>query len=107
MPWSSRWARRVPWKVLRVLGNMLGLPSFEYESASEVLADARGAADAQQPLVQGKLLSNKTAKAAWLATPTRSRSRLLSGSIPSCAARLRCSSRPMRARATTLRQCDG
>jgi NADH-quinone oxidoreductase subunit G len=57
---------RPAWKVLRVLGNMLGLPGFDYESASEVLADARGADDAQQPLVQGKLLSNKTAKAAWL-----------------------------------------
>ena len=34
---------RPAWKVLRVLGNMLGLPGFEYESASEVLADARGA----------------------------------------------------------------
>lgn len=57
---------RPAWKVLRVLGNMLGLQGFEYESASEVLADARGAADAEQPLVQGNLLSNKTAKAAWL-----------------------------------------
>jgi NADH-quinone oxidoreductase subunit G len=57
---------RPAWKVLRVLGNMLGLPGFDYESSSEVLADARGAADAQQPLVQGNLLSNKTAKAAWL-----------------------------------------
>jgi NADH-quinone oxidoreductase subunit G len=57
---------RPAWKVLRVLGNMLGLPGFEYESAGEVLADARGAADLEQPLVQGKLLSNRTAKAAWL-----------------------------------------
>ncbi len=57
---------RPAWKVLRVLGNMLGLPGFEYESAGEVLADARGAADVDQPLVQGSLLSNKTAKAAWV-----------------------------------------
>jgi NADH-quinone oxidoreductase subunit G len=57
---------RPGWKVLRVLGNMLGLPGFEYESSGEVLADARGAADQDQPLVQGNLLSNKTAKAAWL-----------------------------------------
>ena len=57
---------RPGWKVLRVLGNMLGLPGFEYESANEVLADARGKADAGEPLVQGNLLSNKTAKAAWL-----------------------------------------
>jgi len=57
---------RPAWKVLRVLGNMFGLQGFEYETAAEVLADARGAADASQPLVQGNLLSNKTAKAAWL-----------------------------------------
>ena len=50
---------RPAWKVLRVLGNMLGLPGFDYESASEVLADARGAADAAQPLVQGSLLSQQ------------------------------------------------
>ncbi len=46
---------RPAWKVLRVLGNMLGLPGFEYETAAEVLADARGAGDAGQPLVQGSL----------------------------------------------------
>ncbi|MCE3273277.1 MAG: nuoG [Ramlibacter sp.] len=59
-------ANRPAWKVLRVLGNMLGLQGFEYESANEVLVAARGAADAQQPMVQGSLLSNRTAKAAWL-----------------------------------------
>ncbi|WP_332826645.1 NADH-quinone oxidoreductase subunit NuoG [Ramlibacter sp.] len=57
---------RPAWKVLRVLGNMLGLQGFEFESANEVLVAARGAADAQQPMVQGSLLSNRTAKAAWL-----------------------------------------
>lgn len=56
---------RPAWKVLRVLGNMLGLQGFDHESANEVLAEARGA-DVAQPMVQGKLLSNKTAKAAWL-----------------------------------------
>jgi NADH-quinone oxidoreductase subunit G len=57
---------RPAWKVLRVQGNMLGLPGFDYETAGEVLADARGAADKDQPMVQGELLSNRTAKAAWL-----------------------------------------
>jgi NADH-quinone oxidoreductase subunit G len=57
---------RPAWKVLRVLGNMLGLPGFEYETASEVLADARGPGDVAQALVQGSLLSNQTSKAAWL-----------------------------------------
>ena len=49
---------RPAWKVLRVLGNMLGLPGFEYESAQEVLAAARGAQDAQASHVQGGRLSN-------------------------------------------------
>jgi NADH-quinone oxidoreductase subunit G len=57
---------RPAWKVLRVLGNMLGLQGFDYESSQEVLKDARGAADADEPMVQGSLLSNKTTKAAWL-----------------------------------------
>jgi NADH-quinone oxidoreductase subunit G len=57
---------RPAWKVLRVLGNMLGVQGFTWESAQEVLAAARGAGDVQQPMVQGDLLSNRTAKAAWL-----------------------------------------
>jgi NADH-quinone oxidoreductase subunit G len=57
---------RPAWKVLRVLGNLLGLPGFEYESAQEVLVAARGAEDAQQDLVQGARLSNKTGAAAWI-----------------------------------------
>ncbi|MDB5913905.1 MAG: nuoG [Ramlibacter sp.] len=58
---------RPAWKVLRVLGNMLGVPGFTYESAQQVLLAARGSeADAQQPLVQGALLDNRTSKAAWL-----------------------------------------
>jgi len=51
---------RPAWKVLRVLGNMLGLPAFTWESAAEVLVAARGAADAQQDMVQGGKLSNRT-----------------------------------------------
>lgn len=51
---------RPAWKVLRVLGNLLGVPGFEYESAQDVLADARGAQDVQQALVQGGKLSNAT-----------------------------------------------
>jgi NADH-quinone oxidoreductase subunit G len=54
---------RPGWKVLRVLANMLGLPGFDYESAQDVLVAARGAQDAQQPVVQGGLLSNKTGAA--------------------------------------------
>ena len=51
---------RPGWKVLRVLGNMLGLQGFGWDSANEVLAAARGAQDADKPMVQGDLLSNRT-----------------------------------------------
>jgi NADH-quinone oxidoreductase subunit G len=51
---------RPGWKVLRVLGNMLGLPGFDYESSQEVLVAARGEKDAKEALVQGGLLSNAT-----------------------------------------------
>ncbi len=53
---------RPGWKVLRVLGNLLGLQGFGQESAAEVLAAARGA-DHGQPLVQGERLSNRTSAA--------------------------------------------
>jgi NADH-quinone oxidoreductase subunit G len=57
---------RPGWKVLRVLGNMLGLPAFTWESAAEVLVAARGEADAQQAMVQGGKLSNRTSAKADL-----------------------------------------
>ena len=57
---------RPAWKVLRVLGNMLGLPAFTWESAAEVLVAARGEADAQQAMVQGDKLSNRTSARADL-----------------------------------------
>ena len=58
---------RPAWKVLRVLGNMLGLPGFNYESSNEVLVAARGAADATQALVQGDKLNNATSAPASIA----------------------------------------
>jgi len=54
---------RPGWKVLRVLGNMLGLAGFDYESAQDVLAAARGEKDAKEALVQGGRLSNTTSAA--------------------------------------------
>jgi NADH-quinone oxidoreductase subunit G len=57
---------RPAWKVLRVLGNLLGLQGFAYESAQEVLVAARGEADAQNPLAQAGRLSNATRAAAWI-----------------------------------------
>jgi NADH-quinone oxidoreductase subunit G len=57
---------RPAWKVLRVLGNMLGVQGFGYESSQEVLVAARGAADSEQALVQGDRLSNQSQAAAWI-----------------------------------------
>jgi NADH-quinone oxidoreductase subunit G len=37
---------RPAWKVLRVLGNLLGLPGFEQQSSEDVRADLRAAIDA-------------------------------------------------------------
>jgi NADH-quinone oxidoreductase subunit G len=54
---------RPAWKVLRVLGNMMGLPGFEYESAQEVLAAARGTGDDGATHVQGGRLNNATSAA--------------------------------------------
>jgi NADH-quinone oxidoreductase subunit G len=40
---------RPAWKVLRVLGNLLGLPGFEFESSQDVLKQISGAEGAQVP----------------------------------------------------------
>ena len=58
---------RPGWKVLRVLGNLLGLPGFDFESTQEVLAAARGPADVGQAFVQGPHLGNSTTAAIDLA----------------------------------------
>jgi NADH-quinone oxidoreductase subunit G len=52
---------RPAWKVLRVLGNLLGLPGFEFESSQEVLAAATATAPA---------LNNATQAAITLAAST-------------------------------------
>ena len=54
---------RPAWKVLRVLANLLGLAGFDFESAQDVLAAARGAQDAQAQFVQGGRLNNATSAA--------------------------------------------
>ena len=47
---------RPAWKVLRVLGNMLGLPGFSFESSVEVLAQVFGpAVDGLSQVASGKL----------------------------------------------------
>ncbi len=60
---------RPGWKVLRVLGNLMGLEGFEFDSALEVLAAARGQADADQAMVQGGVLSNRTEAAIDVSVP--------------------------------------
>ncbi|MDP3619207.1 MAG: NADH-quinone oxidoreductase subunit NuoG [Ramlibacter sp.] len=66
---------RPAWKVLRVLGNMLGLQGFGQESAGEVLRAARGEADMEQPLVQGGRLNNASS-ASMTAQPNSGRAGL-------------------------------
>jgi NADH-quinone oxidoreductase subunit G len=51
---------RPGWKVLRVLGNMLGLPSFEFETAQEVAAKAL---NGDTEFVNATKLSNATSAA--------------------------------------------
>jgi NADH-quinone oxidoreductase subunit G len=45
---------RPAWKVLRVLGNLVGVPGCEYESAGAVLADLRGLLDAAEAATLGQ-----------------------------------------------------
>ena len=51
---------RPAWKVLRVLGNMLGLPGFDFESSQEVLQQISGLPAAGESQVSAKLLDNAT-----------------------------------------------
>jgi NADH-quinone oxidoreductase subunit G len=44
-------AARPGWKVLRVLGNLLNLPRFEYLSSEEILAELRAACEGLAPAV--------------------------------------------------------
>jgi NADH-quinone oxidoreductase subunit G len=46
-------AARPGWKVLRVLGNLLNLPRFEYASSEEVLAELRAACAGLAPAAYG------------------------------------------------------
>jgi NADH-quinone oxidoreductase subunit G len=51
---------RPGWKVLRVLGNMLGLNGFEFESSQDVLAQVAGGRLAGKDQVPAELLGNQT-----------------------------------------------
>ena len=61
---------RPAWKVLRVLGNMLGLPGFAFESSVEVLAQVFGpAVDGLSQVAAGKLSNASDVLPAVGATP--------------------------------------
>jgi NADH-quinone oxidoreductase subunit G len=52
---------RPAWKVLRVLGNMMGLPGFDFSSSQEVLQSIPGLAFGEIVHVAPGLLNNRTA----------------------------------------------
>ena len=52
---------RPGWKVLRVLGNLLGLQGFDFETSQDVLGRATGAAVGSVSHVPQELLSNAVA----------------------------------------------
>ena len=54
---------RPGWKVLRVLGNLLGLPGFDFESSQDVLAHVRGIHGVAATHVAAERLDNGTAVA--------------------------------------------
>jgi NADH-quinone oxidoreductase subunit G len=49
---------RPAWKVLRVLGNLLDLPGFDYDTSQAVWAESKNAAPAHGALVAAEKLSN-------------------------------------------------
>ncbi len=51
---------RPAWKVLRVLGNLLALPGFDFDSSQEVLRQVSGLPSADQTHVSAALLNNAT-----------------------------------------------
>jgi NADH-quinone oxidoreductase subunit G len=63
---------RPGWKVLRVLGSMLGLPGFDFESAQDVLAAAK-ASWAKGDWVDATRLNNRTSVVPVVASEVSSR----------------------------------
>ncbi|MEJ8812479.1 NADH-quinone oxidoreductase subunit NuoG [Variovorax ureilyticus] len=60
---------RPAWKVLRVLGNLLGLPGFAFESSADVLADIGASAEAIVGKLSNAAPASVTAGAATQAAP--------------------------------------
>jgi NADH-quinone oxidoreductase subunit G len=55
---------RPAWKVLRVLGNLLDLPGFDYDTSQAVWAESKNAAPAHGALVAAEKLSNASSATA-------------------------------------------
>ncbi|MDH0866515.1 NADH-quinone oxidoreductase subunit NuoG [Mitsuaria sp. GD03876] len=68
---KARGETRPGWKVLRVLGNLLGLPGFEFDSSEQVRAAALGST-----LDLGERLSNAVSAASAAAAPVQGLERL-------------------------------
>ncbi len=52
---------RPAWKVLRVLGSMMGLPGFDFETSQDVLHGIPGLVSQETVHVSQELLNNRTA----------------------------------------------
>uniref|UniRef100_UPI0025CCDAA2 molybdopterin-dependent oxidoreductase n=1 Tax=uncultured Xylophilus sp. TaxID=296832 RepID=UPI0025CCDAA2 len=55
---KPRGEARPAWKVIRVLGNLLGLPGFDFESSQDVLAQVRSGLAADATHLPAERLSN-------------------------------------------------
>jgi NADH-quinone oxidoreductase subunit G len=73
---------RPGWKVLRVLGNLLNLPGFDYVSSEEVLAALKGAAGspAAGAAIATELPGGEAARGEWVALPAYAGDVLVRGS---------------------------
>ncbi|MDD2879096.1 MAG: NADH-quinone oxidoreductase subunit NuoG [Rhodoferax sp.] len=60
---------RPAWKVIRVLGNILGIPGFDYSSSQEILQGVPGLSSGETLQVAADRLSNRTATAVHLSGP--------------------------------------
>ncbi|MDN4590757.1 NADH-quinone oxidoreductase subunit G [Xenophilus aerolatus] len=67
---KPRGETRPGWKVLRVLGNLLGLTGFDFETSQDVLAHVRQGLDAAATHVPADRLSNALATPVDLAAPS-------------------------------------
>ncbi len=65
---------RPAWKVLRVLGNLLGLAGFEQETVEDVRAQALGAATVSDPAAFAARLNNSSSAALRLAPQMKAQS---------------------------------